>query len=141
MKFLKEISREISKNIIGNSNNEKKMEGKIIENTNNEKEYEKEETSCAFSKISHDNVIFTSNENEGEQGLAKAEKKLEKLNKKLLGEKQNDNDEDEVKNTDSSFPNLKYARPKYKNVDSVLKYIEGQEEGKGVKLVIMNFND
>ena len=40
-----------------------------------------------------------------------------------------------------SFPNLKYAKPKYKNVESILKYIERDEDRGGVKLVIMNFND
>ena len=32
-------------------------------------------------------------------------------------------------NGGSSLPNLKYAEPKYKNVDSVLKYIDKDEEG------------
>lgn len=41
----------------------------------------------------------------------------------------------------TSFPNLKYAKPKYKNVDSVLKYIEETQDTGGIKLVIMNFND
>ena len=40
-----------------------------------------------------------------------------------------------------SFPNLKYAKPKYKNVESVLKYIEDSDDTGGIKLVIMNFND
>lgn len=40
------------------------------------------------------------------------------------------------------FPNLKYRKPKYKNVESVLKYVESEKDDKGgVKLVIMNFND
>lgn len=51
-----------------------------------------------------------------------------------------DEDEDEVDGTGSSMPNLNYAKPKYKDVDSVLKYIESADE-KGIKLVIMNFND
>ena len=41
----------------------------------------------------------------------------------------------------SDFPNLKYAKPKYKNVESILKYVERDEDKGGVKLVIMNFND
>jgi hypothetical protein len=41
----------------------------------------------------------------------------------------------------TSFPNLKYAKPKYKNVESVLKYIEDSQDTGGFKLVIMNFND
>ena len=40
------------------------------------------------------------------------------------------------------FPNLKYRKPKYKNVESILNYVESNEDDKaGVKLVIMNFND
>lgn len=51
-------------------------------------------------------------------------------------------DDDEVRgHKRSSFPNLKYAKPKYKNVESILKYIERDEDRGGVKLVIMNFND
>ena len=41
----------------------------------------------------------------------------------------------------TSFPNLKYAKPKYKDMESVLKYVEQDQEKGGVKLVIMNFND
>ena len=41
----------------------------------------------------------------------------------------------------SGFPNLKYAQPKYSNMESVLKHVEGPDAGSGVKLVIMNFND
>ena len=50
-------------------------------------------------------------------------------------------DDDEVHNGRTSFPNLKYAKPKYKNVESVLKYIEDSQDTGGFKLVIMNFND
>ena len=40
------------------------------------------------------------------------------------------------------FPNLKYRKPKYKNVESILKYVEDEDgPSGGVKLVIMNFND
>ena len=52
-----------------------------------------------------------------------------------------DDDDDEVHGGRSSFPNLKYAKPKYKNVESVLKYIEDSQDTGGIKLVIMNFND
>lgn len=52
-----------------------------------------------------------------------------------------DKDQDEEVEGDSSYPNLKYARPKYKDVDSVLKYIERDDDRTGLKLVIMNFND
>ena len=40
-----------------------------------------------------------------------------------------------------SFPNLKYAKPKYQNIESLLNYIESKESEGGLKLVIMNFND
>ena len=49
--------------------------------------------------------------------------------------------EDDDEASGSSFPNLKYAKPKYKDVQSVLKYMEGDSDGRGIKLVIMNFND
>lgn len=39
------------------------------------------------------------------------------------------------------FPNLKYRQPKYQKMDSVLKYVENEDDKYGVKLVIMNFND
>ncbi|MEE9247324.1 MAG: hypothetical protein V3U79_01330 [Dehalococcoidia bacterium] len=52
-----------------------------------------------------------------------------------------DEDDDEVPGEGSRFPNLKYANAKYKNVESILKYVERDEDKGGVKLVIMNFND
>ena len=74
----------------------------------------------------------------GELGarLEDLERKLERL----LGE-EGDEDDKETNEGGSSLPNLKYAKPKYKDVDSVLKYIERDGEQGGVKLVIMNFND
>ncbi len=42
---------------------------------------------------------------------------------------------------DSALPNLKYAKPKYKDVESVLRYVESDDQKGGLKLVIMNFND
>ena len=41
----------------------------------------------------------------------------------------------------ASQPNLKYAKSKYQNVESLLNYIETKEAEGGIKLVIMNFND
>ena len=41
----------------------------------------------------------------------------------------------------TNLPNLKYAKPKYQNVESLLNYIESKDDEGGVKLVIMNFND
>ena len=52
-----------------------------------------------------------------------------------------DEDDDEASGEGSRFPNLKYAKAKYRNVESILKYVERDEDRGGVKLVIMNFND
>ena len=73
-----------------------------------------------------------------EAKLEKADRKLAKLG--ITGQDE-DEDEDEVTGTRSSFPNLKYAKPKYKNIGSILKYIERDDDKGGVKLDIMNFND
>lgn len=56
-------------------------------------------------------------------------------------EEEEDEDEDEVDAGGASLPNLKYAKPKYKDIESVLKYIESDDEKGAIKLVIMNFND
>ena len=40
-----------------------------------------------------------------------------------------------------TLPSLNYARPRYQNVESILKYIEQDNDKGGVKLVIMNFID
>lgn len=87
-----------------------------------------------------DKKIVIGNKNT-EEGLIKAEEKLEKVMRKLSGEQAEDEDEDEIKDIDSNYPNLKYAKPKYKNMESVLKYIESKDDNGGVKLIIMNFND
>ena len=64
--------------------------------------------------------------------LLKVEEKLEKLSSEL----------DSVSTKEgSSFPNLKYAKPKYNNVESLLNYVEKGDDQGGLKLVIMNFND
>ncbi len=69
------------------------------------------------------------------------EAKLQKVERKLEKQGITSQDDDEAAGTRSSFPNLKYAKPKYKNIESILKYIETDEDKGGVKLVIMNFND
>lgn len=71
-----------------------------------------------------------------EAKLQKAEQKLQKL-----AITDQDDDEDETAGTGRSFPNLKYAKPKYENIESILKYVESDDEKGGVKLIIMNFND
>lgn len=71
-----------------------------------------------------------------EERLGKMERALDRL-----VSSGGDADEDEVSNRTTSFPNLKYAKPKYQGVESLLNYMEkGGGEG-GLKLVIMNFND
>jgi hypothetical protein len=71
------------------------------------------------------------------------EERLRRMERALdrLVSSEGDADEDEVSNRATSFPNLKYAKPKYQGVQSLLNYMEkGGGEG-GMKLVIMNFND
>ena len=65
--------------------------------------------------------------------LQEVEKKLEKLSSEL--------DSVPAKEVSSSLPNLKYAKSKYHNVESLLNYVERGEDQGGLKLVIMNFND
>ena len=72
---------------------------------------------------------------------------LESLVQQMVGgtaseaEADDDDDDDEAGGAGGSLPNLKYAKPKYKDVESVLKYIESDDERGTIKLVIMNFND
>jgi len=73
------------------------------------------------------------------KGLMKAEGKLTKIMEKGLTCSLSD--EDEVKGCQAKYPNLKYMKPKYANVESILKYVESKDDQGGVKLVIMNFND
>ena len=65
--------------------------------------------------------------------VAGSGKKLEKLSSEL--------DSVSAKESSGSFPNLKYAKSKYHNVESLLNYVEKGEAQGGLKLVIMNFND
>ena len=68
-----------------------------------------------------------------QERLATVESRLAKL-----AESSGNSSEDEEL---AGLPNLKYAKSKYRNVESMLKYIENKETEGGVKLVIMNFND
>ena len=77
-------------------------------------------------------VVVQSNSKDVQRGLAKAE---EKISRALNGSGDSDNDKE------GGLSNLKYAEPKYKNVESILKYNETPDDRSGVKLVIMNFND
>lgn len=70
--------------------------------------------------------------------LAKADAKIGQS----LVSKTEDDDDGQPSDPAVQYPNLKYAQPKYSNVESVLKYVEDPAEtAPGVKLVIMNFND
>jgi len=69
-----------------------------------------------------------------ENGELSAEKK-EKIEKKLKKAA------DRLGKVGTAYPNLKYRKPKYNGMDSVLKYIESEDEKGGLKLIIMNFND
>ena len=76
----------------------------------------------------------TSNTSDGIlKRMTTLERKLERLVKKLDGPSQERDKE--------NLPNLKYAKSKYKNVESLLNYVENKEADGGIKLVIMNFND
>jgi len=87
-----------------------------------------------------DRLIINSKNKDVEEALNKAEEKIGRaLNASV--DSDGDNNEDETKGTSSEFPNLKYAKPKYKNVESILKYMESKEDKGSVRIVIMNFND
>ena len=76
-----------------------------------------------------------------ERALRKLER-VEGLTSRDLPDDDDDDDDDDRADHGRSYPNLKYAKPKYNDVDSVLKYIERDDDDRGgVKLVIMNFND
>lgn len=91
----------------------------------------------APSPLNH--PILHSQNRDIQSALAKVE---EKLNRALNLSVDNDDDDDDLSDPRVNFPNLKYAKPKYKNMESVLKYIESDDgRSGGVKLVIMNFND
>jgi len=146
-KIFRGISKEITNNLLSDlkndridgNNKEDSVWQMLIEELTIQaiKELKKELRTEDFLE---DKRIEISDKNT-EEGLIKAEEKLEKINRKLSGEQAEDEDEDEIKGTDSNYPNLKYAQPKYKNLESVLKYIESNDDKGGVKLVIMNFND
>ncbi len=68
-----------------------------------------------------------------QQRLAALESRIEKLARQSGKPSQAD--------PTTNLPNLKYAKSKYQNVESLLNYIETKEEEGGIKLVIMNFND
>lgn len=87
-------------------------------------------------------VIIQSKNKDVQAALNKAE---DKIGRALNASVDSDGDDDDEANSKSLFPNLKYRRPKYQNVESVLKYVESKKEpgegGGDVRIVIMNFND
>lgn len=96
-----------------------------------------------------DKIIIQSNNIDVKEALVKAEEKINRVLNASVDSTPDgdeaDDDDDEVHGTNSKFPNLKYNKPKYKNLESVLKYVEtkkkpGESEG-DVRIVIMNFND
>ncbi len=146
-KIFREMSKEITNNLLSSLKN-----NRIESNDKEENLWQmliEELTTQAIKEIKKElgredfleDKRFEINGRNTEEGLIKADEKLEKINRKLSGEQTEDEDEDEIKGADSDYPNLKYAQPKYKNLESVLKYIESKDDKGGVKLVIMNFND
>ena len=74
--------------------------------------------------------------------LQRIETRLEQLSLDSDGgaeEEEGEENDDTVSGTSTS--DLSNESPKYAKIDSMLKYIEGDEDAKGIKLVIMNFND
>ena len=131
--LLQQLVKEVARQLI------EANAGEDLSDENSEAKLQKVETKLEKQLTEADTGKGLSDENV-QAKLEKVEKKLEKRG--FTGEDEHeDNDEDEAAGTGSSYPNLKYARPKYKNIESILKYIERDEEKGGVKLVIMNFND
>lgn len=78
--------------------------------------------------------------------IDKAEKKLKKALNLLAEAGQDDSDDDDDDDDDedygrSRFPNLKYAKPKYRNLESVIKHVDDGDNSGGFKFVLLNFND
>jgi hypothetical protein len=96
-----------------------------------------------------DKIIIQSNNDDVLENLQKAEEKIDRaLNASVDSTPDgdaDDDDDDEAHGAKSQFPNLKYNKPKYKNLESVLKYVETKKKpgdaGGDVRIVIMNFND
>ena len=90
----------------------------------------------AEDMVEHLLSVSESSSNSGgevSQRMAALEGKVKDLVETLEGRSQG--------GQETNLPNLKYAKSKYKNVESLLNYIENKEADGGIKLVIMNFND
>ena len=102
-------------------------------------------TRKAVELLSAGGISESSPDDDLEARFQRIEQKLDRLMTALTTSsavriEDDDHDEDEDTGT-SNFPNLKYAKPKYNHVGTLLKYIEKDDDSAGVKLVIMNFND
>lgn len=107
------------------------------------------------------NTLGPLNEKPQAEGLAKAEEKLSTVLNQPSNEQERSVTDIEKRELDDFdgvdietiekleergykviYPNLKYSKPKYQNVNELLKYVESDTgRGDGIKLVIMNFND
>ena len=96
------------------------------------------------NRLAQEVVDQLDNSTPGNATASKAmETRLQRLEHKLdrlLGTEAEEDAED-ASARGSNFPNLKYAKPKYQNVESLLNYVERDDDKGGLKLVIMNFND
>lgn len=90
-------------------------------------------------------VIIQSKNKDVQSAMNKAEEKIGRALNASIDSDDDDDDDAVAADSKSMFPNLKYRKPKYQNLESVLKYVESKEkggEGRGdVRIVIMNFND
>jgi len=130
-RFKKDISRKWAKELKGNG----RVKGKkgivdlLVKALASEVAREVRDGDRKTARVLKDTLVV-SNKGPAAKGLAKADRKLAKLAKQGHPDDSNAN------------PNLKYRKPKYKNVESILKFVESKDDkGGGVKLVIMNFND
>ncbi|MFH1519493.1 MAG: hypothetical protein ABIE75_02860 [Candidatus Omnitrophota bacterium] len=126
------------------------------------KQFKEEDSQDSLKALS----IQVNGKRTAEEGLVKAEEKLEKIFNKTddgSGEEKKEKEKGDIEKIELDdldgvdietieklekkgfkviYPNLKYRKPKYQNVSEVFKYVESENgKGDGVKLVIMNFND
>ena len=147
-RLMRSVAKDISKDLTSRLKVERSSEGDRLL-TLLSKMIAKELTRQLLQEARKDpegvRAIFSNSRDPGKgtKGFEKVEGKLTKIIEKGLKHSvdDRDDDDDDVKGG-GPFPNLKYARSKYKNVESILKYIETKDDkAGGVKLVIMNFND
>lgn len=167
--IIREITREITTNLISELKNNnrleksKESEGKITDLWQILLNEIAKEVIRQLKEIGEEDILkditIQVNGREPKEDLNKAREKLGKIfNKTRDDKKEKDIDKRELDDLDDVdlktieelekkgvrviYPNLKYRKPKYQNVSEVLKYVESdKEKGEGIKLVIMNFND